>query len=131
MADKIADKMADEGAVRLSVPAEARYARLVRMTVANLAVLCDLGVEEVEDLRMIAEEGFVLSCATHPASCDIELDFTDGRACLDFALGDADPAEAGTDLDLVRLLLEAVCDTFDVEGATLRLTKTIGQANAR
>ena len=63
--------MAGQSAVRLSVPAEARYARLVRMTVANLAVLCDLGVDEVEDLRMIAEEGFVLSCATQPASCDI------------------------------------------------------------
>ena len=124
--------MAGQSAVRLSVPAEARYARLVRMTVANLAVLCDLGVDEVEDLRMIAEEGFVLSCATQPTSCDIELDFADGRASLDFALGEADPAEAGADLDLVKLLFEAVCDSCDVvDGATLRLTKTIGQDNAR
>ncbi len=56
-----------EKSISLSVPAEAEFARVVRMTAANLAVLCDMNVDEVDDLRMAAEEGFVYSCATAPA----------------------------------------------------------------
>ena len=59
----------DERTVRLSVPAEASFARTVRMMAANLAVVCDMSVDEVEDVRMAAEEGFVLCCATAPDSC--------------------------------------------------------------
>ena len=44
--------MTEEKSVRLSVPAEPEFARVVRMTAANLAVLCDMNVDEVEDLRM-------------------------------------------------------------------------------
>ena len=63
--------MTEEKSVRLSVPAEPEFARVVRMTAANLAVLCDMNVDDVEDLRMAAEEGFVYSCATRPATCDV------------------------------------------------------------
>ena len=57
--------------IRLSVPAEPAYARAVRMMAANLAVVADMGVDDVEDLRMAAEEGFVYSCATEPSTSDV------------------------------------------------------------
>ena len=49
----------DQKRVCLTVPAEPGFARIVRMTAASLAVTCDMGVDEVEDARMAAEEGFV------------------------------------------------------------------------
>jgi serine/threonine-protein kinase RsbW len=122
-----------ENSVKLNVPAEARYARLVRMTAANLAVLCGLGVDEVEDLRMIAEEGFVYSCATRPSSCDISFECAQDSVAIDFVLGSFSPADGGEggDLGLVELLLDAVCDEFEVTDANmLHLTKKIGDANA-
>ena len=36
------------------------------MMAANLAVCCEMSVEDVEDVRMAAEEGFVYACATRP-----------------------------------------------------------------
>ena len=49
----------DSDNVILSVPASAEYARSVRMLAASLAVTDDFSVDDVEDVRMAAEEGFV------------------------------------------------------------------------
>ena len=99
--------MTEEKSVRLSVPAEPEFARVVRMTAANLAVLCDMNVDDVEDLRMAAEEGFVYSCATRPATCDVS-----------FAIAE--------------LLLDAVCDSCEVTDAgELVLVKGIGGTDAQ
>ena len=46
----------DQKRVCLTVPAEPGFARIVRMTAASLAVTCDMGVDEVEDARMAAED---------------------------------------------------------------------------
>ena len=43
----------------LEVPPLPRYARVVRMTAANLAVIAGMNVDEVDDVRMAAEEAFV------------------------------------------------------------------------
>ena len=50
----------------LEVPAQSDYARVVRMTAANLATLAGFGIEEVDDVRMAAEEAFIYSLATNP-----------------------------------------------------------------
>lgn len=123
-----------EKSISLSVPAEAEFARVVRMTAANLAVLCDMNVDEVDDLRMAAEEGFVYSCATAPAECDIRFGLAPDEVSMDFSLGDRDASEVegAEDLSLVQLLLQAVCDSCDVtDDNTLRLVKKIGGADAR
>lgn len=117
--------------VTLRVPAEARFARAVRMMAANLAVVCEMGVDEVEDLRMAAEEGFVFACSTHPASCEVAFELDEGEVRISFSLGDDDPDEAtgATDIDLVELLLSAVCDDFGVseDGGALRIVKKVGE----
>lgn len=102
-----------EQTVRLSVPAEASFARTVRMMAANLAVVCDMSVDEVEDVRMAAEEGFVYSCATGGANCDITFQVSASAVAIDFSLGAEEPSEDAT--GYATLLLGAVCDEFDVD----------------
>ena len=115
--------------IRLSVPAEPAYARAVRMMAANLAVVADMGGDDVEDLRMAAEEGFVYSCATEPSTSDVSFSVGAGSIAMEFSLGDAtsdDPALAYADL-----LLSAVCDDYeaDRDAHVLRLTKRAGGAD--
>lgn len=122
--------------IRLSVPAQAGYARSVRMLASTLAVVDGFSVDDVEDVRMASEEGFVYACATHPATCDITFEIGSGEVAIDFGLGEDDPTPLGIDgqsvddLDLVELLLSAVCDDFSVVegdgGATLHLVKRAG-----
>ena len=122
--------------VGLSVPAEPRFARAVRMLAATLAVNCDMSVDDVEDVRIAAEEGFVYSCATEPGAVDVRFILHDDAFEMEFSLGSASFAEASRDvdaapLDLVELLLAAVCDDYGVsdEDSLLHLVKRIG-ANA-
>lgn len=115
-----------EKSVTLRVPAEAAFARSVRMTAAALAVACDMSVEGVEDVRMIAEEGFVYSCATGPEDVEVRFSLGEGSVSMDFSLGPVDPASDS--VELVRVLLGAVCDEFGVsdDGRTLRLARRAG-----
>lgn len=119
-----------QSCVRLSVPAQAIYARTVRMMAANLAVVCELDVDEVEDVRMAAEEGFVYACATRPETCEVSFDLGPDEIVMDFSLGDDELEEEGdeTDLDLALLLLAAVCDDCGLtdDGSALRIIKKVG-----
>ena len=119
----------DEKHAALRVPAEAAFARSVRMTAAALAVSCDMSVEDVEDVRMIAEEGFVYTCATAPESVEVRFSLERGRVTMDFSLGDTEPSDES--VDLVRVLLSAVCDEFAFEddGSTLHLVRASGESH--
>lgn len=116
--------------VRLSVPAEAVFARTVRMTAATLAVACEMDVDEVEDLRMAAEEGFVYACATRPNACDVLFDLAPEEVVMSFSLGNElpDDSKDETDLDLALLLLSAICDDCGVseDGESLVIIKKVG-----
>lgn len=120
-----------EQTVRLSVPAEADFARTVRMMAANLAVVCDMSVDDVEDVRMAAEEGFVYCCATRPESCDVSFELNQGEVRVAFALGTGEIDDTDGTLDLAELLLSAVCDEHGVtdDGSSLVLVKRAGVAN--
>ena len=120
-----------ESIIRLSVPPEATFARSVRMMAANLAVLCSMNVDEVEDARMAAEEAFVYACATRPTLCEMSFLVADDALHMSFSLGEAEPDEdpALTEsIGLARLLLQAVSDSceFDAEDSVLRVTKLVG-----
>lgn len=68
--------------VRLSVPAESRYVRLVRLTAAAIADDAGLDIDGVEDLRIAVNELFALLVdgAEEPTTV-IELSFAnDGTA---------------------------------------------------
>jgi serine/threonine-protein kinase RsbW len=118
--------------VRLSLPARPDFARSVRMLASTLAVSSSFSVDDVEDVRMAAEEGFVYACASGIESCDISFVLTEDAVTMEFVLGDgaqqdSDPADVETDLDMVELLLDAVCEEFSVletrDGAVLHLVK--------
>ncbi|OUO46286.1 ATP-binding protein [Olsenella sp. An285] len=117
----------DQKNVRLVVPAEAAFARTVRMSASTLAVCCDMSVDAVEDVRMVAEEGFVYSCATAPQTVDVSFSLSPEGMVMDFSLGEKDPEDDA--LDLVEVLLSAVCDVFSVseDGRTLHLVIRSGE----
>ena len=121
--------------VSLSVPAEPSFARSVRMMAANLAVLCSMNVDEVEDTRMAAEEAFVYACATAPATCDITFEVAADQLHMTFSLGSVDPeadAELVEQVGLAELLLAAVCDTYEFadDKSALMVTKLVGSTHA-
>lgn len=118
--------------VTLRVPADASFARTVRMTASALAVAAGVeSVEDVEDVKMIADEGFVYACATAPEAVEVSFALTEGAVAMDFALGEAEPADES--VDLVRVLLSAVCDEFSLseDGATLHLLRATGGSDDR
>lgn len=123
--------------IRLSVPAEPTYARTVRMLAANLAVVSGMSVDDVEDMRMAAEEGFVFACATKPGVCDIAFDVAAGSLSCSFTLGSERAQEDDTSEDTpawayADLILSAVCDSYEVDAdaGRLSLTKRTDAAHA-
>ena len=129
--------VSQQAAVALCVPAEPRYARAVRMLAATLAVNCDMSVDEVEDVRIAAEEGFVYSCATAPEVVDVRFLLKEDAFEMEFGLGQASIEEVSrtadaAPLDLVELLLSAVCDDYGVsdDDSLLHLVKKVGVAHA-
>ena len=115
--------------VSLNVPARPQYARSVRMMAANLAVLSSMNVDEVEDVRMAAEEAFVLACATNPKTCAIEFAIGTGRLNMSFSLGDQSLDEAASEqVSMSRLLLSCVSDSFEFSGdGTLLLVDMVSE----
>ena len=103
--------------IDLSVAAEPRLARLVRMTAANVATLSNMSVERVEDIRMAAEEAFIYACGTEPgATLDIAFDADDAHVAMAFVLGDiafAEPSEDDPTSAYVDLILGSVCDSYE------------------
>lgn len=119
----------------LSVPPAARYARVVRMTAANIATLANMTIDDVDDVRMAAEEAFVCACASG-LNERMQVDFIVSNTGLemDFELGDTDVWDSPADdaLGYARLMLDALCDSAEVVGtpARLHLVKRTGSADA-
>jgi len=125
--------------ITLTVPAKSEYAKTVRMTAAALASRLGMTYDEIEDVRMAADEAFVYASDTLSADANIEFRFTlneDGME-IDAVLGVEEP---GSDEDSDRsvayatFILESVCDRFefasDENGAHLRLFKRAGGIDA-
>lgn len=117
--------------IRLSVPPEPTFARSVRMMAANLAVLCSMSVDDVEDARMAAEEAFIYSCATRPEQCEVTFSLADDALNMVFSLGNAQPTEdeaLAEQVALAELLLSAVSDEYviNTSEAVLSVSKSVG-----
>ena len=121
----------------LEVPATNDYARVVRMTAANLATLAGFGIEEVDDVRMAAEEAFIYTLATNPGEkLSVRFSVAGPRLSMDFDLGSDweadDPDEPA--LAYSALILQAMCDVYEIcdePSSTLHLEKEAGVANGR
>ena len=115
----------DSKIVELKTPASAEFARSVRMLAANLAVVCGLSIDDVEDVRMAAEEGFVYACATEQDFCDILFAIDEAQIRMSFSLGpcrDVEDAYEEGSFDYAQLILGSVTDEYSNDDGHTRLT---------
>jgi serine/threonine-protein kinase RsbW len=121
--------------ITLCVPAKGEYAKTVRMTAAALVSRMGMNYDEVDDVRMAAEEAFVYAVDTLPEGAEVRFDFdvADDQITIAVALGSEVPSsdeEAERRAAYATFILESVCDSYefatDESGAHLRLTKLVG-----
>jgi len=122
----------DKDRVTLVVPAKGEFAKTVRLTAAALAGRMGMTYDDVDDVRMAAEEAFVYACDTKPDAGEVTLFFyPEGDLMrIEVPLGSgsrasAEDAERGA--AYATFILQSVCDRFelssDEHGAWLRLEK--------
>lgn len=125
--------------VTLIVPARSEYARTVRMTAATLVSRMDMNYDEVEDVRMAADEAFVYAVETLEPGADVRFEFQviGDVLTIDVSLGTgarSTSEEAERSATYATFILESVCDSYqlvsDDSGAHLRLTKQAGTVHA-
>ncbi|MDZ4655532.1 MAG: ATP-binding protein [Coriobacteriia bacterium] len=120
--------------VTLTVPAKSEFAKTARMTVAELASRIGMSYDEVDDVRMAAEEAFIYACnRADGGNVTFSVDLIeDGIAII---VGPVLVADGATPEDEVQdryaaFILESVCDEFEIsrtaEGNMLRLVKRMG-----
>jgi serine/threonine-protein kinase RsbW len=124
--------------ITLTVPAKSEYAKTVRMTAAALVSRMGMNFDDVDDVRMAAEEAFVYAVDTLPEDAEVRFEFSvsDDELKIDVPLGSEDPSsdeEADRRAAYATFILESVCDSYgfesDEDGAHLRLTKRVGGAD--
>jgi serine/threonine-protein kinase RsbW len=125
--------------ITLIVPAKSVYAKAVRMTAAALATRIGMTYDEVEDVRMAADEAFVYASDTLRENAEVKFLITlgDDDIEIDVGLG-AESPESDQDSDrsvaYATFILESVCDRYefasDENGAHLRLFKRAGGIDA-
>ena len=123
----------DPETVTLSVPTTPAYARSVRMLAANLAVVAGLSIDDVEDVRMAAEEAFVLASQGDLDTLEARFEVAEERLTMAFELGEGATLapEAAEDEEAVsysELILAATADDYalDEGTGTLTITKSLG-----
>jgi len=121
--------------ITLTVPARGEYARTVRMTAAALVGRTEMTYDDVEDVRMAAEEAFVYAVDTLPEGSDVRFEFvlTDDSIEIGVPLGIekvASDDESERAAAYAVFILESVCDEYEFTsgeaGAHLRLLKRVG-----
>ncbi len=125
--------------VTLIVPARGEYAKTVRMTAATLVSRTEMNYDEVEDVRMAADEAFVYAVETMEPGADVRFEFQiiGDLLTIDVSLGTSTRSttdEAERSATYATFILESVCDSYqfvsDDSGAHLRLTKQAGAVHA-
>jgi serine/threonine-protein kinase RsbW len=125
--------------ITLIVPAKSEYAKTVRMTAASLASRIGMTFDDVEDVRMAADEAFVYASDTLTPGSEVRFVFHLGEDDIeiDVGLGVENPrTDEDTDRSVAyaTFIMESVCDTYefasDENGAHLRLFKRAGGTDA-
>ena len=121
----------DNDRITLTVPARGEYAKTVRITAAELASRLGMSYDEVDDVRIAAEEAFVYASDCVGEDEHVTFQFTVSAGALEVVVGPM-PAPAGDDdpgvfKGYAEFILQSVCDEFEIaqsaEGCTLRLCR--------
>ena len=119
--------------VMLSIPARAEYARTVRMTAAALVGRMGMTFDEVDDVRIAAEEAFVYACDHSPESGTVSIEFSIADRSFEMKVALPDPGrvadeEAERRAAYATFILQSVCDTYEMSsdetGSYLRVVKS-------
>jgi serine/threonine-protein kinase RsbW len=105
--------------VTLTVPARSEYAKAVRMTAAALVSRMGASYDDVDDVRMAAEEAFVYATDTHPEDAEVTFAFLmdDESLEMDVVLGtepDVSDAEVERRTSYAMFILQSVCDAYEL-----------------
>ena len=111
----------------LVMPAESRFVSTARVTAASLAAELDFSIDEIEELRMGANELVVIlsELANDNGITTLELRYVVGDGVIEIhgrvpAVGDIDGAEADV---LACQILDAVVDSYSFEGPAAHIVK--------
>ncbi|MGB4592403.1 MAG: ATP-binding protein [Coriobacteriia bacterium] len=106
--------------VSLTVPARGEYAKTARMTAAELASRLGMSYDDVDDVRMAAEEAFVYASARLADDGVVSFTFTVEPDSLTINVGPLPVSSEEHDADgeaqdrYAAFILESVCDTFHI-----------------
>lgn len=126
--------------ITLTVPASGEYAKVVRMSAAALVSRLGVSYDEVEDVRMAAEEAFVYATDSSADGDEVTITFLvgDDMIGMDVCLGDK-PALADEEVETraayATFILQSVCDRYEFSSDEsgrrhLKLEKRLGDADA-
>ena len=105
--------------ITLTVPAQGEYARTVRVTAAELASRLGMSYDEVDDVRLAAEEAFVYGCEAVGEEGDISFTFIIEEGSLTVEVGPMAcrmPEDGSSASDnYAEFILKSVCDEFAIE----------------
>lgn len=119
--------------VTLTVPSKGEYAKTVRMTASAIVAHMDMSFDEVDDVRIAAEEAFIYACDNAPSSGEVTIEFLVEGSTVELRVGLADmrlavDEEAERRAAYATFILQSVCDTFelssDENGPYLRVMKS-------
>ena len=120
--------------VTLSIPCKPEYAKTVRMTAATLVSRTAMSYDEVDDVRIAAEEAFVYACDHSVDGETIDVRFSVDEAAFEIRVSLSELSRV-SDEDVERrtayatFILQSVCDHFemssDENGPYLRVVKAI------
>ncbi|MCE5191014.1 MAG: ATP-binding protein [Actinomycetia bacterium] len=104
--------------IALTVPARSEYAKTARMTAAELASRVGMSYDEVDDVRIAADEAFVYACTHVGAEGEVTFSFEVDAAALGIVVGPFPDsvAEIGAEPEdrYAAFILESVCDDFTI-----------------
>lgn len=110
----------------LTMPAESRFISTARITAASLAAELDFSIDEIEELRMGANELIALltDFAEDHDVTSIDLRYVVEHDCIELHGSVDAPAGATAEPDILATqILDSVVDSYGFDGASAHLVK--------
>ncbi len=121
--------MPESADISVTIPVDSRFVALARVTAASLAAELDFTIDEIEELRVGANElvSLLIEWAEDNAGEEIELRYHLSADRLDIA-GEVQPRASEVEPEptdpLTRQILGAVVDEYEIAGGQGRIAKS-------